>query len=135
MSRRSQQVALIREVAISFGDLLPQFVFVGGSVAGLLITQPGGEDVRATDDVDVVVAITSPAKYTVLQEQLRAKNFKHVIEGPLCRFKIGDILVDVMPSEEKILGFNNQWYSTVMDTAEEVILDRLTVRVDSNPKG
>lgn len=45
----------LREIAIALGDLRTQIVFVGGSVAGLLLTDPLAEGVRATTDVDAIV--------------------------------------------------------------------------------
>lgn len=45
----------LRRIAIALGDLREQVVFVGGAVAGLLITDPLSGVVRATRDVDAVV--------------------------------------------------------------------------------
>ncbi len=133
MNRRRLHIELIKQVATEFGDLLPKFVFVGGSVAGILITDPSIEDVRPTDDVDVVVAVGNYAKYAVLQEQLRARNFKHVMDGPNCRFKVGEIIVDVMPTDETILGFNNRWYPVVTESATEMNLEGTLIRIISAP--
>ncbi|MFG5406745.1 hypothetical protein ABXN37_00010 [Piscinibacter sakaiensis] len=45
----------LRRVAEALGDLREQVVFVGGAVAGLLVTDPLADSVRATHDVDAVV--------------------------------------------------------------------------------
>ena len=45
----------LRRIAEALGELREQVVFVGGAVAGLLVTDPLAESVRATRDVDAVV--------------------------------------------------------------------------------
>jgi hypothetical protein len=57
-------------VADCLGPLLDQVVFVGGSIVGLLITNPAAPDVRPTDDVDVIVEIATYGQYAELQEKL-----------------------------------------------------------------
>jgi predicted nucleotidyltransferase len=43
-------------------------------------------------------------------------------------------VLDVMPVEEKILGFSNPWYGSALDTATEYRLERrLTIRVATAP--
>ncbi len=43
--------------------LLAEVVFVGGQMAELLVTDPGALGVRPTDDVDVIVGITTRGAY------------------------------------------------------------------------
>src|SRR6266567_8878956 len=38
--------------------------------------------------------------------------------APLCRWQQGDVKLDVMPLDEKILGFSNRWYVSAMATAQ-----------------
>jgi hypothetical protein len=35
--------------------------------------------------------------------------------APICRWIYQDIKVDVMPTDENVLGFNNQWYPGVFN--------------------
>ena len=51
-------------VASALGDLCNEVVFVGGSVAGLLITDPIAEGVRATKDVDAIIDGYDAARQT-----------------------------------------------------------------------
>ena len=44
------------------------------------------------------------------------------MDGPLCRYEVNGITVDIMPTEEKILGFSNRWYKTAVETAMSIIL-------------
>ena len=55
MASNDPNLPLLRRIAEALGDLREQVVFVGGSVAGLLLTDPLAEAVRATTDVDAVV--------------------------------------------------------------------------------
>ena len=71
-------------------------------------------DIRSTKDVDFIVSVTSYAGYQELSQKLREVGFKEYIpeddETPLCRFVCDGILVDVMPDDEDILGFSNEWF-------------------------
>ena len=55
-------------------------------------------------------------------------------DAPLCRWVIGDIKVDVMPTDEKILGFSNKWYSPAIKNATELYLEKgLEIRIVTAP--
>jgi hypothetical protein len=47
-----------------------------------------------------------------LEEKLRVKGFANdtSMGAPICRWIYKNIKVDVMPTDEKILGFSNRWY-------------------------
>lgn len=64
----------LRRIAEALGDLREQLVFVGGSIAGLLLTDPLAEGVRATLDVDAVVDAGRAAFYR-LEEAVAACGF------------------------------------------------------------
>lgn len=55
MRANDPNLPYLRQVAEALGDLRDQVVFVGGAVAGLLVTDPLADSVRATRDVDAVV--------------------------------------------------------------------------------
>jgi len=116
---------MLAVVARGLRDLKDQVVFVGGSVVDLYITRPGVAPLRATDDVDCVIAITSRVDYATLEEKLRALDFEHPIGEagvPICRWRFQGIAVDVMPAEGNVLGFSNRWYPEGMSNAERVKL-------------
>jgi hypothetical protein len=62
-------------VASALGDLCNEVVFVGGSVAGLLITDPVAEDIRATKDVDAIIEATTLGQYHQVEKRLPASGF------------------------------------------------------------
>lgn len=89
-----------------------EFVFVGGATVSLY-AQDSGRFVpgRPTDDVDVTVEIASYGGYAQLEEKLLDLGFKNdIASGVICRYIVQGISVDVMPTEERVLGFNNKWY-------------------------
>jgi len=52
-------IRMIIDVAKRLGDLRDKVVFVGGCATGLFITDPAIPEVRATQDVDVIVEVAS----------------------------------------------------------------------------
>jgi predicted nucleotidyltransferase len=108
----SSNIAMLQKVAIGLDDLLTKVVFVGGAVAELYADNPELSDIRPTKDVDVVIELGSRLKYYELEEKLRSKGFKNDIrkDAPICRWIYKDTLVDIMPDDESIIGFSNQWY-------------------------
>lgn len=88
MTRYDDCIKLIAVVAEALGHYRSEVVFVGGAVAGLLMTATGLQDVSPTDDVDIVVETTTYAKYCDLIEKLRSLGFKHQMDGPLWRFTV-----------------------------------------------
>lgn len=117
-------IELLTRIAEALGDLRERFVFVGGCATALLITDPGAPAVRATHDVDAVVAIVSLPQYHRLGESLRARGFSQPLaEGePPYRWTIAGMKLDVMPTGENVLGFSNRWYEQSMRTAVTVRL-------------
>jgi hypothetical protein len=118
-------VVLLEIVAARLGKpMLDRLVFVGGSVAGLLITDPMQPAIRPTDDVDLVVQVTGRQGFYALEDDLRALGFVNDTSGdaPICRWRCGGIMVDVVPSDKAILGFANCWYPLGLQTAQPITL-------------
>lgn len=118
--------------AVLLRPMLGDLVFVGGAVTILLVTDEGAGLPRTTLDVDAIAEITSYAEYTAFGERLRALGFSEdTSEGaPLCRWVHSGTILDVMPLDEKILGFSNRWYRAAMEaaTTHQLIRD-LDIRV------
>jgi len=118
-------VVLLELVAHHLGDALhEQMVFVGGAVVGLLITDPAMPAIRPTQDVDLVVQATVLCEYHAVEAALIARGFVHdmSVDAPICRWRIGEVTVDVMPMEKAVLGFANRWCPLAMDTASAFTL-------------
>lgn len=126
---------LLAAMAARLKPLLPEITFVGGCTTGLLITDPAASPVRATDDVDVIVEVTSYAEYSRFSKRLRSLGFSEDTseDAPICRWLIDQMKLDVMPTDQKILGFSNRWYKPAVETADVISLDRFELRVVTAP--
>lgn len=122
----------LRLIAEALGDLRKHVVFVGGAVAGLLVSDPLAEGVRATRDVDAVVD-AGFAQFHRMESQVAARGFARDVEsGVICRWVHRDsgVLFDLMPVEPEVLGFSNRWYPYAVETAVEVDLgQQLSIRM------
>ncbi|MEQ1662434.1 MAG: hypothetical protein ABL877_07040 [Thiobacillus sp.] len=130
MNPNDINVLMLESVAQRLGDdLLGELVFVGGAVAGLLITDPAMPAIRPTEDVDLLVQALTLADYHRVGKTLAARGFMHDMspDAPICRWRVGGVAVDVMPALEGILGFSNIWYPMALDTAEHEALPSGTV--------
>lgn len=93
------------------GPLCDEFVFTGGTITSLLITDPAAPPTRRTVDVDAVVEVVSLVAYYELEERLREARLQQRSDAPVvCRWFHGQLILDVMPTDEAILGFSNRWY-------------------------
>lgn len=119
MSTQDPNIALLEATAIHLTPLLDQVVFVGGSIVGLLVTDPAALPVRATKDVDIVAEIAGPSAYYLLGEKLAGLGFgpDPTPGTPACRWRMGELLLDVMSTDENSLGFTNRWYAEGLRTA------------------
>jgi hypothetical protein len=102
----------------------------------LFVTDPATPEVRATQDVDVIVEVASRLDYYQLEEELRQRGFKQDMteNAPVCRWLVERIKVDVMPTQEEILGFSNRWYLPAIKEAVPVLLKAdLTIRLVTPP--
>lgn len=126
---RIQFESVVRVLA----PLLEELVFVGGCTTGVFVTDPATGGIRPTKDVDAIVDVTSYAQYTALSGRLRATGLKEdTSEGaPLCRWRHGQLIVDVMPTDENTLGFSNRWYPTAIETAQRMDIAGHNIRIVS----
>jgi predicted nucleotidyltransferase len=127
---------LLKVAAKLLNPIVDELVFVGGCTTGLLITEDASADVRPTKDVDTISEVMSYAAYINLSGRLKDLGFvEDTSEGaPLCRWLHGEIKVDVMPLDEKVLGFSNRWYPQAIEFAEHrEIEEGLTIRVVTAP--
>lgn len=106
------------------GELADDLVFLGGCATGLLITDPAAPPIRVTRDVDAIVHVLTLTDYHQLEQRLRLKGFREDSsdDAPICRWTDGDVILDVMPTDARILGFGNPWYASASHHAERVIL-------------
>ena len=101
------------------GELADRLVFLGGCATGLLLTDVAAPPIRATQDVDVITEVATMAEYYQLAERLRAGGFQEDTseDAPICRWKAGGLLLDVMPTNSQLLGFGSVWYQEAFEAA------------------
>jgi hypothetical protein len=123
--------ALFESVVRLLTRVLDELVFVGGCTTGLFITDPAASGIRPTRDVDAIVDVTSYAKYTALAERLRMLGLTGDTTpgAPLCRWRRDDLIIDIMPVDESVLGFSNRWYPAAIETAQTFDIGGRDVRV------
>ncbi len=126
MKNKDVNLLQLEIVASALGDLLTDVTFVGGSTTIFLVDEAAHFGVRQTEDVDVIVDVTTLADYHRFSGKLRELGFYEDRDGPICRWifesKTGKVKLDVMPIDEKILGFSNLWYKAAIDTALTITL-------------
>jgi predicted nucleotidyltransferase len=117
-------IELLSGMVHAMGPLCDQVVFVGGCATGLLITQPLVADARATEDVDAIVEVASLVAYHALADQLMARGFKQTMADntPPFRWFWNRMQLDLVPLDEKVLGFANRWYRPGFAAAQSAIL-------------
>lgn len=135
MRHKSPNLEMLAVVAKGLRRLKEKVAFVGGATLDLYISYPADATSRPTDDVDCVVEMTSRGRYYAVEEELRSLGFKNFLgKGPICRWEFRGIMVDVMPTDGKILGFSNRWYPDGLAGAETAVLpDGQKVHIFSAP--
>ncbi|MFW2477442.1 MAG: hypothetical protein ACN4EP_11025 [Sediminibacterium sp.] len=132
----SHQVHITRIMAVynALEDLRDEVVFVGGATVSLY-ADSRAEEVRPTDDIDIVIELLTHKDYAKLDERLRAKGFQNDQEsGVICRYTIQGIVVDVMPTHDDAIGFSNIWYPKGFENAVFYDLgEENRIRIFSSP--
>ena len=113
---------------------LANAVFVGGATVGLHLTDKASLAPRVTLDVDLVVGTSTRHQFYVLEERLRDAGHQPDATGPIGRWLIDGVPVDLTPTTEGVLGTTNRWYPLLYETADDIeIAPGLTVRVATPP--
>ncbi len=109
----------LRAVAAKLDSLGLDYAFVGGAIVNLLLDHPALSPVRPTDDVDVILETVTSTRYSDIEARLRSLGFAHDTrpDAPLCRWVLGTLTVDIMPTEGGFLGLNTSWFKEALATA------------------
>lgn len=123
----------IKGVYNALEELNETVAFVGGATVSLYVDRPEQADVRPTYDIDVLMEIGSYGEYARIQEKLAAIGFNVDPEARVtCRYKYQGLTVDVMPTDESVLGFSNKWYKQGFSNLMQYRIDeRTTVNIFS----
>ncbi|HKY69984.1 MAG TPA: hypothetical protein VJ205_03720 [Gammaproteobacteria bacterium] len=128
---------MLQTIAEKLEGLREKIVFVGGCATALLITDPAAPDVRQTVDVDCIVDVMAHSDYRNIEKQLRALEFYQSVEDEvICRWRVKghSFYLDIMPTDEAILGFSNVWYKlAVIETNQVTLKNDVFIRLISPP--
>jgi predicted nucleotidyltransferase len=116
-------IDLLELGAAVLGDLTDEVVFVGGATVTLWITDPAAPPPRPTQDVDVIVEVATRADYHAFEERLRDAGFRD--DGRvICRWRhpATGLVLDAMPTDAELLGFENRWQREAFPHAEDITL-------------
>lgn len=134
MSSISQvHLGMLKKVVSNLTPTLREkIVFVGGCTTCLFVDEVSQEDIRSTEDVDLIISVLSPLEYREFQEELKQCGFRELglkdEEGPICRMKLNDTSIDLMPTKN-ILGFENKWYPAAFSTANTYNLGEYQIKL------
>ena len=121
----SINITRIKAVSNALAKLETPVVFAGGATVSLYADIDFREEARPTDDVDVVLELVAYKNYAAVEEQLRAIGFVNDIHSKvICRYKYKGLIVDIMPTDEKVLGFSNKWYAPGFKLAIDFEIDK-----------
>jgi hypothetical protein len=126
-------IGALRVVATHLDAAGLNYAFTGGSVVNLLLDAPDLSPARPTKDVDVIVELVSGRRYSDVEEVLRKGGFNHDdSEGaPICRWRLGLLVVDIMPTDGGLIGLNTKWFREALETAKIVEYAHERLRVVS----
>lgn len=92
-------------------------------------------EIRETNDVDILVEIATKWDYASIEDHLRSVGFTNVQESDFIgRYELSGLIVDLMATDESILGFSNKWYKEGFQTAIHYRIDEhATVKIFDGP--
>ncbi len=117
-------VQRVELVANALGELRDQLVLVGGCAVSLLIDSATAPPPRVTYDVDLIAEVAALRDYHALEKAFAQRGFTRDMspEAPICRWTVGPVKVDLMPTSETVLGFSNPWYTEARRSATRYTL-------------
>ena len=106
---------MLATVANGLRDYLDKVYFVGGSVVEFYLEEAVSDPVRPTEDVDLVLEITSKFDFRDWEKLLMSCGFKHDMSenAPICRWIFNQVQVDALVPNLQ-MGFTNKWYAEGM---------------------
>ncbi|MFT3906689.1 MAG: hypothetical protein QM718_10325 [Steroidobacteraceae bacterium] len=124
MTPGDPNVLRVEVVAHALGDLREELVLVGGCAVGLLIDSATAPPPRVTYDVDLIAEVAALRDYHALEQSLVKRGFARdrSPDAPICRWIVGGVKMDLVPTTDAVLGFSNRWYALARTTATRCVL-------------
>lgn len=120
-------IAMLERAAGDLEPFLDELAFVGGATIALWITDSGAPEPRATRDVDAVVEVASRLAWYRFEDRLRRHGLRNdTSSSVICRWRAGsgedEVLIDLLPGDAQILGFENRWQGPALSRARRLTL-------------
>lgn len=134
MNHHQNNISRIVAVYRALEELAKDVIFVGGATVSLYADRQA-EEIRPTDDIDILIEVTAYQDYASIEQEIRKKGFVNDVSSPvICRYLLHDIIVDIMPTDKNVLGFANRWYEDGFKySIEHTIGDGINIRIFSPP--
>lgn len=117
-------------MAQALGELNDEVIYVGGATVSLYINDPAADDVRPTKDIDISIRIVSLSHLEEIREKLVVKGFKQTVDlGVICRFKLDDILVDVMGTKPMGWAPANPWFEAGFENRDQIDIEGQIINI------
>ena len=130
LKNRTQIIKAIKSVAYVFGELNEKIVFVGGAVVVFYIDDPGAPEIRPTEDIDIILEITSLSELEKLREKFAERGIHFAKdEKVICRFAYKNILLDVMSTKEVGWAPSNPWFDAGFNHLQNYNLDEVNINI------
>lgn len=121
---------VIQKVAKALGDLNNQVIYVGGATVSLYCDDSAAEDIRPTKDIDIGLKIASLAHLEEIRQELVKRGFKQTAElDVICRFKLNDILVDVMATKPIGWAPANPWFEEGFNHLQKLDIEGIIIQI------
>ncbi len=121
---------IIQRVSEALGELNDEVIYVGGATVSLYVNDPAADDVRPTKDIDISIKIVSLSHLEEIREKLVTKGFKQTADlDVICRFKLDDILVDVMGTKPIGWAPANPWFEAGFENREQIDIEGQTINI------
>lgn len=121
---------VVEKVAIALEELNNDFIYVGGAVISLYVTDEGAEPPRPTKDIDISVQVSSYGQMDEMRKKLALKKiYPAPSEKVMYRFAHQGILIDFIPYEDTALGPTNSWLKTGFEKAYPVNIGQLEINI------
>ncbi len=123
-----------KRIANALGEMNDRVVYVGGAVVSLYIDDPSADDVRPTKDIDISMKILSLRELEQIRQELIKRGFSQSHEdNVICRFRYGDIKVDVMATKQVGWAPGNEWFEEGFEHTITKQIDEISIKLLSLP--
>ena len=125
MNNQELLIAVCKEIE----PLLDQLVLVGGCATELLVTDKAAPSPRPTQDVDMIIDVIYLRRYHDTEAKLREFGFTQTMDDQniICRWTKNNLMLDLIPTDEKILGFTNRWYTYAVQHPQQTVIDNIAI--------